>query len=613
MGRISKTIYQKQFSLDGGVDQFHDPVEIKDNRLQSANNIHIDGDEVFKRPGKLRWGGASNVEFSDGFNGVHEYIDSSGTQHILVASGTSLYEVTSTSKTARDTIVNEDIHFHTLRGKCFYNGLNTQRKIEGTTASDVGLASPTTTATVATGAAGVLTGNYAVRITFVIESGGIRVSESSPSTVSNSITLTSQQLSLTAIPTSLDSRVNARYIYRTTAGGAKYYYTGKISDNTTTVFSDNVPDANIGDEVEYTHGQPTQGSVSEGCNERQFWITENTLYYSEISISDAYLEYSNSTNFITLPNNGQCVGLKRLYNQNTGREDLYIFQEDAISILPNGDPNQPIYTAIDHIGLLQHDTIVEYNGWLVFMTQKNSIGMIKGGAFLDVTSRNIPNSIKTAYNKNKARSSLIFDNYYAITTQNEAGKGYNKETWICDLRRVVEVENGQADAVWFPYEFNTKYYLQINDNTVLMFDSLDGHIYTIDLANKYDEDKGGNQTDITTVFRTKNFDGGNIIALKQPRLLALSGRFESNVIVTPYAYKSRAKAVFQCESLDNIFVMGVSRMGQPITNVKDLIEAPIPSGVVGNTFSFEFKSETRDSYFSMSGMQYTIKQFGRML
>jgi hypothetical protein len=614
VGRIQRTNYRKQHTLDGGVDQYHEPIELKDNKLQEASDIFIDANDVFKRPGKQRWGGASTLEYTDGFNGVHEFIDEDGTQRILAASGTDLFQVTSTTKNSLDTITDEDIHFHTLKGRCFYNGAVTQGKLIKDVSSDVGLDNPTTAPTTAVGAAGALTGSYAVKVTYVIEVGGVRTYESNPPDAdSNSTTLAAQQLNLSSVPVSPDARVTHRYIYRTTAGGSKYYYDGKIADNTTTTYTTNVIDAILGDEVEYTHGQPVHGDVSVGCSERQFWISGNKLYYSELAQFVEYLEYSNSLNFITMPNNGLCVGLKSLYNQNTGKEDLYIFQEDAISILPNGDPNVAIYTSINYLGLLQQDSIVEYNGWLVFLTQKQSMGMVKGGQFVDISSRNIPVSITEAFNKEEARGALIFDHYYAITTQNDSGKLYNTQTWVCDLRKIVEVQNGMADAVWFPWELNAKYLLQLKDGTVLMFGSNDGYIYTLSLADKYDEDGAGAVTEIEASLRTKNFDGSNIITLKQPRVLALTGKFESQIEVRPYSYKEQSNALMNYNTLDAVFIMGLSLMGSRTTNFVKMLEEPIPCATVGNTFSFEITARNRDGYFKLNGIQYTVKEFGRLL
>ena len=246
------------------------------------------------------------------------------------------------------------------------------------------------------------------------------------------------------------------------------------------------------------------------------------------------------------------------------------------------------------------------------MTQKNSVGMVKGGQFIDITSRNIPVSIKAASNKTDARASLIFDHYYAITTDSDGGFT-NDETWVCDLRRVVAVQNDMADAVWFPWALEAKYWIQLKNNTVLMFDSTDGYIYEVSFDNKYDEDKDGNVVEIVSTLRTKNFKGNNLFSLKQPRMLFLSGKFENDIKVVPYYFRGKAASEMLYEPLENVFIAGISIMGTPLTSFVNMLEAPVPCETVGNSFSFQFRSENRDTFFQLSDIQFTFKEFERQI
>ena len=98
-------------------------------------------------------------------------------------------------------------------------------------------------ATVAVGAAGVLTGNYYYRITFVTALG-----ETETGTASAVVAPSSQQVNLSAIPISSDTAVTSRKIYRTTAGGSQILMqlVATIADNTTTTYSDNIADGSLG-------------------------------------------------------------------------------------------------------------------------------------------------------------------------------------------------------------------------------------------------------------------------------------------------------------------------------------------------------------------------------
>lgn len=108
------------------------------------------------------------------------------------------------------------------------------------------LSSPTaaTAALAGLGAGNLSNGAYSYKVSLVAASG-----ETTPGTVSNTVTVTDAatdgQISLTAIPTSTDTSVTSRKIYRTMAGGTLYYLLATIADNTTTTYTDNIADASL--------------------------------------------------------------------------------------------------------------------------------------------------------------------------------------------------------------------------------------------------------------------------------------------------------------------------------------------------------------------------------
>lgn len=603
-----------------GLDEYHkDPKKADPRRCQTCSNIHIDGGVTKIRPGMRLWG----PSFDNLFRGVHEYIDTDGTARLLVVNNYNLFEVDSSTKTSRDTFAaDEETHIHTHREKAWINSDAVQRKLSGTTASDVGLAAPTTAPVAASNGAGGLTGNYAWKVTYVIESGGVKEYESDPSGVSNSLTSLSSNAAQLTIPTSSDTRVNARYLYRSTDGGAKYYYEGKVSDNTTTTFdSDAVTDAQLGNEVETNHYQPVQGEISEGANERLFWIVGSKLYHSEIGITDAYMEYqvyssdlARVTSYHELPNNGVGKGLKALYNPQYNREDLIVFQEDSISILPAGDPNQPLLTVSRDIGCKQHDSIVQYNDGLVFLSNKKSVMYLTGGRLINISARSIPTTMGAGLDQGKCRGALVFDHYYAITMRNDRGKLYNHKTMVCDLRTINEVQRGQADAIWFQWDIDAEYLIQRADGTVLAFDSLTKRIYQLSFEYKTDEAVGGTLSPITWSRRTMNIMGDSLFVRKQPRYMSIWGPFERQFYVIPIAFQSDVRAWVQFDPVEAAAVMGQYVMGgAPTTTFYDELEAGMPSDFVGNTFSFEFRGSNEDYRFEFRGFQFTYNSYQRAI
>jgi hypothetical protein len=104
-------------------------------------------------------------------------------------------------------------------------------------------------ATVAVGAAGVLTGAYTYKVTFVTAQG-----ETSGGTTSATVNPSSQQVNLSAIPTgaaTLPVAVTARKIYRSKASGIDGFQqlVTTLNDNTTTTYTDNTADGSLGVQV----------------------------------------------------------------------------------------------------------------------------------------------------------------------------------------------------------------------------------------------------------------------------------------------------------------------------------------------------------------------------
>ena len=92
-----------------------------------------------------------------------------------------------------------------------------------------------------TGAAGLPDGDYRYRITFRNSVTG-QESEPTPLYTGPPQAAAMLQISLAAIPVSIDPQVDRKRIYRTLAGGATYFQVGEIA-NATTGFTDNMGDA----------------------------------------------------------------------------------------------------------------------------------------------------------------------------------------------------------------------------------------------------------------------------------------------------------------------------------------------------------------------------------
>lgn len=100
---------------------------------------------------------------------------------------------------------------------------------------------------------GNLTGNYQYKVAFITGywegptgSGTLHTKgNTSGGTTSATVSPSAEQVDLSSIPIG-GTGVVARYIYRTTAGGSTFYLLQEVNDNTTTSWTDNIADVNLG-------------------------------------------------------------------------------------------------------------------------------------------------------------------------------------------------------------------------------------------------------------------------------------------------------------------------------------------------------------------------------
>ena len=135
-----------------------------------------------------------------------------------------------------------------------------------------------------------LTGGYQYVVTFY-RAGNYPV-ESNPGPESTLIYPDGEKIDLSAIPVSPDPKCDTRRIYRTTSGGAKFYWLDDIDDNTTTTYEDDINDDTLlgGDEVSYDRYPPPVGKYMEVWDNR-LWIAgveeyPNFLYRTNTGTSE---------------------------------------------------------------------------------------------------------------------------------------------------------------------------------------------------------------------------------------------------------------------------------------------------------------------------------------
>ncbi len=169
-------------------------------------------------------------------------------------------------------------------GRVIIGGYTNNYVLEGDTIQTLGIIAPTEAPTVAEGVAGAITGTYLYLVTF--QRAGNYPCQSNPSPESTEITVTDKKIDLSDIPISPDPKVNTRRIWRTASNGAIFYWLVDISDNVTTVYTDDFTDQDIegSEEVSYNRLPPPAGKYFE-IWDNKLWIAgvkdyPNLLYYT---------------------------------------------------------------------------------------------------------------------------------------------------------------------------------------------------------------------------------------------------------------------------------------------------------------------------------------------
>lgn len=174
-----------------------------------------------------------------------------------VQAGSSLQKITSTGVVSTLTLpANVTIdatirgRFAVLKRKVVFVGASTRNLIIDPYTDAVyplTLRAPQSTPIASVGAAGVLTGDYAVIYTHGIKDldSGEVISESPYSPPSNSIALTADRLHVAAIEQSPDADTNFRRVYRTLTGGVVYFPWIDVDGNVETETEGDVTDAQI--------------------------------------------------------------------------------------------------------------------------------------------------------------------------------------------------------------------------------------------------------------------------------------------------------------------------------------------------------------------------------
>lgn len=185
---------------------------------------------------------------SDPPKSIFDYFRPSTNVHLIMGNfSTKLYSMETTGRwqTIATGLTDEEIWDFVNFGDRAYCGNGVDASLasdDGVSTRNWGIVAPSFTPTVATGAAGALTGDYQYKVTYY---NSTTTHESSASAASATVSPASEKVDISGMTASADSQVDKKRIYRTVAGGSIFFFLAEIDDVDTT-YEDNITDANLG-------------------------------------------------------------------------------------------------------------------------------------------------------------------------------------------------------------------------------------------------------------------------------------------------------------------------------------------------------------------------------
>lgn len=360
-----------RYFFDGGLNTKFDRTIISDNESPDALNVVFSNGSVGTRDGfskinttaigsficdglyvrHANTGGATMIAF---FGGSAWTL--AGSTFSTIASAQSVF-------TAGVRVAAAEYQNHIFVG----NGGVIPYKYNGTDWTRHGVYPPTTTMTVATSSAGVLTGDYNYKLVYV----NSQSVESDVGPVTATHTAGSTRILISAIPTAPQSfGVSSRRLYRTVAGGSTFKRLTTINDNTTTTYEDNIADGSLGVTAPTDKGIPPKYNTMVYHRDRIFCNdpdNPNYVWYSGLQEPYTY----SASDFRTFGD--KSLNIVRALAVNG--ENIAIFGDNSIELIymPSSDDTTWLNIKVESgFGCKSPFGIVQYKNGLLFPAIQNN-------------------------------------------------------------------------------------------------------------------------------------------------------------------------------------------------------------------------------------------------
>tara|TARA_R110000796_G_scaffold248508_1_gene375341 strand:- start:55 stop:1956 length:1902 start_codon:yes stop_codon:yes gene_type:complete len=273
--------------LDGGLDTKFAKTIIPENESPDCANVLFENGAAGTRGGSTALAGTSfGSHIGDGIYVRH---DNDGSETMCVWGGGDMYDFQSTTFVTIGSAQSVFVSGSRIGATEYENylfvgqsGVTNPYKWDGSTFSRHGVPIPQSAPTAVINSAGTLTGDYSWKVTYV----NTNVVEGDVGSATATYAATADRYVIT-IPTAPASfGVNARKIYRTETSGITYKLVTTISDNSTTSYTDNSSDSELGSDAPTDNGVPPQYSFIKEHQNRLFCNDVNNgnfLWYSDLA------------------------------------------------------------------------------------------------------------------------------------------------------------------------------------------------------------------------------------------------------------------------------------------------------------------------------------------
>jgi hypothetical protein len=483
--------------LDGGLNQGEVPTHIDDNQLQELVNFYVYQSSLYRRNGLTRVTATAHTE---NITTIAAYKKSTGVWELLIGSSTEIAKLDGNAFSIippeGDSIATSDDRPMCMRQykDVMYiarPNMGTFKRCDGLTWADAGIAAPTTAATLAEGAAGALpAANYIGVVTFYNSS---TAAESDFSDASNTLALTADhKIDWTAIPVATTGQVNARRLYRTMGNQTgRYYLVAQINDNTTTTYTDNVLDGDLGQAASLENGVPPAGIEFIEIWRERLWASDGT----DLWLSRALFPESIAADmFITVfPDDGHKIRGMLAFG-----DRMLVGKTNAMHYIVGSGPSDFQLLTLSNVhGLASGHSLkairsiaVWYGGDDFYMTDGTTVEGIGDPKIKDILS-NIPES------KHEYIVSWIHPTkkwYVTTVPQDESGENIYELVFNYENGTWQVFEHGALGAAAFGGEFFDDDY-----GRIMYASYYDAHLY------QWHEGATDAGASFTASFKTKSF------------------------------------------------------------------------------------------------------------